>query len=782
MGNLLRAPCVFAKWVLVALGVLGWLLIVPLLELVRSGIERCRKGGRRAVARPGRDVRGAVTVVGIAALLTGVVPHAAGRPAATGAVVIAVADTWAGSTAPGVHGREQRLTVGGRGSARAYLRFRLTAPPAGIGAAVLRVFAQAATARLEVSAVPGASWSERSLTFRNAPRSSPRKTASGAVRRGAWLSVDVTHLVGRGTSVSFALSSPDRAIVRLSSREARGRAPRLVISPAPAQPALPLRAAFYYPWFPEAWSQHGVTPFTRYTPALGLYNSSAESVIEQHVEAMEYARIEAGIASWWGRGHRTNERFETLLSATRRTSSRFRWAVYYEPEGQGDPNVSRLRSDLGYLVRRFGAQPRYLRVDGRPIVFVYGDTRDGCGMATRWKQANTVGAYVVLKVFPGYRDCPDQPDGWHQYAPSVAADEQLPDSFAISPGFHHALEPTARLPRDLARWRRDVAAMTASGARFQLVQTFNEWGEGTSVEAARQWQTRSGYGAYLDALRGVATGPPPPPSPPPAPGAAVLLAAGDVASCGSGGDERTAALLDSLSGTIAVLGDLAYERGTAAEFAECYAPSWGRHKTRTRPAPGNHEYVTAGAAAYFDYFGAAAGPGRRGYYSYDLGSWHVVALNSNCSKVDGCERGSPQERWLRADLAAHPSRCVVAYWHHPRFSSGQHGSHDSMQAMWQTLADAGADLVLAGHDHDYERFAPLDGAGRPSTRGIRSFVVGTGGKNHYPIDKQPLPHSVVRNDDTFGLLKLGLAAGSYTWEFVAEPGKRFADRGSGTCH
>ena len=168
-----------------------------------------------------------------------------------------------------------------------------------------------------------------------------------------------------------------------------------------------------------------------------------------------------------------------------------------------------------------------------------------------------------------------------------------------------------------------------------------------------------------------------------------LLAAGDIADCSSDGDEATAKLLDGLAGTVATLGDNVYESGTASEFTNCYDPSWGRHKSRTRPAPGNHDYLTSGASGYFGYFGAAAGDPQKGYYSYDLGSWHIVVLNSNCAQVGGCGAGSPQETWLRQDLAAHPTTCTLAYWHHPRFSFGKYSNDPRTQALWQALYDGG---------------------------------------------------------------------------------------------
>ena len=265
------------------------------------------------------------------------------------------------------------------------------------------------------------------------------------------------------------------------------------------------------------------------------------------------------------------------------------------------------------------------------------------------------------------------------------------------------------------------------------------------------------------------------------PAPAMLIAAGDVASCDSDGDERTAALVERIRGTVAVLGDSVYERGTADEFARCYAPSWGRFRARTRPAVGNHEYGTPGAAGYFAYFGRAAGRPSRGFYAYRLGSWRVIVLNSNCSQV-ACTAGSAQLQWLRAELRAHPSACTLAYWHHPRFSSGPHGPDATMAPLWNALYAAGADVVLAGHDHHYERFAPLDAAGRVDRRrGIRAFVVGTGGRSHYPPVRR-VRGSEVRNWRTFGVLRLTLDPGRYRWRFEPVAGSRFTDSGSGRCH
>jgi hypothetical protein len=276
----------------------------------------------------------------------------------------------------------------------------------------------------------------------------------------------------------------------------------------------------------------------------------------------------------------------------------------------------------------------------------------------------------------------------------------------------------------------------------------------------------------------------PTPSEAPETKTAVLVGAGDIATCDGSADSRTAALVNRTPGTVFTLGDNAYRNGTRREFARCYGPTWGRAKARTRPVIGNHEYLTAGAAGYFDYFGPAAGPRGRGYYSYDIGAWHVVVLNTNCGVVaGGCGTGSPQQRWLRADLAAAHARCTVAMGHHPLFTSGAtHPPATETRPLVRTLVAAGAELLLTGHNHVYERFAPQDADGRADpARGIRAFVVGTGGGPLYPFGR-PAPNSEVRDNRTYGVLRLTLVPDGYRWAFLPAAGGRFTDAGSGGCH
>jgi hypothetical protein len=270
----------------------------------------------------------------------------------------------------------------------------------------------------------------------------------------------------------------------------------------------------------------------------------------------------------------------------------------------------------------------------------------------------------------------------------------------------------------------------------------------------------------------------------------VIAAAGDIA-CIPGASATTSAcqqqatanLLTSRSfAAILTLGDNQYDVGALTQFQNSYDSTWGKVKALTHPESGNHEYETANASGYYSYFGSAAGDATKGYYSYDIGSWHIIALNSNCSNIGGCQSGSAEEQWLRADLAAHPATCTLAYWHHPRFSSGGDGNNVALQPLWQALYDYHADLVLNGHTHDYERFAPqAPNQAADPTHGIREFVVGTGGEDHGSLSSTDT-NTEVNNSNTFGILQLTLHASSYDWQFTPAAGGTFTDSGSAPCN
>jgi hypothetical protein len=261
----------------------------------------------------------------------------------------------------------------------------------------------------------------------------------------------------------------------------------------------------------------------------------------------------------------------------------------------------------------------------------------------------------------------------------------------------------------------------------------------------------------------------------------VFVGAGDIAIA-SGHDDATARLIDSIPGDVFTLGDDAYPNGSLDDF-KVFDRTWGRFIGFLHPAPGNHEYVTAGASGYFGYFGQAAGTPGWGYYSFDLGAWHVISLNSNYEFGVGVDAGSPQGAWLQSDLAAHANvKCTLAYWHHPLFSSGQNGNYQGMQPIFDILYKAGAEIVLNGHDHLYERFGPQTADGRPDpARGIREFIVGTGGVNADYRFVTTRPNSERQITGQNGVLKLTLSSDSYQWEFVTTS-NGVADSGTGSCH
>jgi Glycosyl hydrolase family 99 len=426
--------------------------------------------------------------------------------------------------------------------------------PAEVSHAMLRVFARSGSrAGLTVRWLGGAtSWSERRVP-RGARRLGPVIGRSGRLSSRRWASIDVTAAIGGAQPIELVLTSARSRVLRIASRES-GRPPRLVVEGAgapqpgaPAPPAVqsvpvapaadppplaptpeptpeptpaptptptpeptpppdpakevsfPARGAFYYPWFPETWTVGGVQVFYHPTP-LGYYDSSDPAVADAHIRSLDHGKIDVAILSWWGAGeHAENTRVPMLMDRTTALGKAVKWAAYYEKEGFGDPPTATLSSDLWYLRLQYAARPEYATVGGKPVIFVYNADDTTCSVADRWAEAARGEWYVVLKVFPGYRACASQPNAWHQYGPASAV-HQHEQSYVISPGFWRADEVAPRLARDPATWRQQVRDMVASGKPWQLVTTFNEWGEGTAVEAAQEWESPSGYGSYLDAL------------------------------------------------------------------------------------------------------------------------------------------------------------------------------------------------------------------------------------------------------------------------------------------
>ncbi len=743
---------------------------------------------------------------------------------------------------------------------RFLMRFRVGGVPAGatVTGATLKLFTVDPSEESgEVHAVQGG-WNEASTTWTNAPiPGSKIADVSSPAFAGNWTSSDVESVVvGNGDINLFVTTVSGNGVDYVSSEggingpilsvqwtlpsgspspsatpspqptpvltptpgatppPTSGATPTPVVTPTPGttpgsssfQPAPPIQATFFYPWFPNAWNQGGVTPFSVYQPTYGYYSSVDNAIIDQQLVLADRAHQEAMISSWWGQGHHTDTSFKHILGRSERVGSpvpNMRWSLYYEPEGYGDPSVSQIVNDLNYMAANFFNHPGYLRVGGKPVIFIWATSSDSCAMADRWAQAKAQfggNIHVVLKVFSGYLSCASQPDSWHQYGPANPISTHLPNSVNVSPGFWHVLEGSARLARDPARFEADVKTMAASNAFWKLTTSWNEWGEGTGIEPTTQFGN-----IYIDILcrnlpgatpctgGGSTATPTPAPvltpvptavptlPPPPSGGSQVLVGAGDIAKCGIAGAEETARLLDGIAGTVFTAGDNAYEEGTLQQYNDCYEPTWGRHKARTKPVPGNHEYLTSGASGYCAYFGAAAAC-PNAYYAYDIGNWRVYALNSsNVNK-------SVELAWLQADLAANPRACTVAYWHHPTLTAGPHANDEgSMMAIWRAFYDAGGDLVVTGHDHNYQRYAPLNRDSNAATAGgMRQIVIGVGGKN---ITTQSNASStpgleVAMDGDTnpaFGVLKLTLGSASYNWQFVPVAGKTFTDSGSQSC-
>ena len=312
--------------------------------------------------------------------------------------------------------------------------------------------------------------------------------------------------------------------------------------------------------------------------------------------------------------------------------------------------------------------------------------------------------------------------------------------------------------------------LSASSVRHRRVVWTRAWPDPAERTVKIVVERAGSNGVDIDGLMVVE-----PPAPDP-----VLVGAGDIARCSSTGDDQTATLLDGIEGTVFTAGDNAYPDGSSRDFVQCYEPSWGRHRDRTRPVPGNHEYLTAGAAGYREYFGSAAVRNGTTWYAYDLGAWRIYGLDSECAAVGGCGSTSPQGRWLATDLARHPRRCVAAIWHRPLFSSGLERGDVRTAWMWRTLDAAGAEIVVSGHDHDYERFSRKHSDGTAAANGVRQFVVGTGGAVLRSFGTR-VSNSVVRWNGSFGVLVLRLRPTSYGWRFAPVAGSTFQDSGSTPC-
>jgi chitodextrinase len=635
-------------------------------------------------------------------------------------------------------GTSTTLAVDNSPIARTYVRF--VVPSLG-GASVTR-----ATLRLNAGAASSAgwrahvsldtTWSEGGITYANAPGFSATVTGATGKTSSGWTQADVTSSVAGPGTYSFVVDTTSNTRLSLKSRESGANGPQLVLTTGStgADTAPPT----------DPTNLH-TTSITQTSVTLA-WTASTDNVGVDHYTVFAGTAVVATVTG-------------TTATATNLTCGSDHAFTVKAFDLVGNASAAAPSPALGVRTQACSdttppSDPSNLGVT----------STDQTSVSLQWDAAtDDSGSIAQYKVF----------------------ESSSPAAAAIVPGTQTAA----------------TVSGLACGSHFTFtVQAFDAAGNWSNAIPA------GGLGAATDACSPASADP-------------VIEAAGDIA-CPATMKAGTSSCAHAATSDILVadqpdavltLGDNQYNCGELDNFNAAFDTTWGRIKSRIHPAPGNHEYVVAptdssclttqtaaGAPGYFTYFGDAASPldapcraSCRGYYSFDIGNWHMIALNSNCSSggaLVGCGTGSPQETWLKADLAAVPaSKCILAYDHYPRYSSGEHGANRGIQALWADLYDAHVDVFLSAHDHDYERFAQL-GRGDSTTtsptadaNGIRQFVVGTGGKSHYPI-RAAQPASEVFDATTFGILKLTLHADSYDWQFRPVAGGAFSDAGTTSCH
>jgi calcineurin-like phosphoesterase family protein len=642
------------------------------------------------------------------------------------------------------------------------LRFTVSGISGAIQSALLRVHSTTDSTRdgPEIYAT-GSTWTETGITWNNRPaRTSGAADNKGSISKNTWVEYNVTALVTGNGTYSFVLAGDSNDNVSFSSREG-SNPPQLVITFASSGPTA--TAAPTQTRTPTATQSSGPTPtrtptiarsatptFTRTptpanptaTSAGGTFTfvSSADSYVESSNPGTNYGSA-TQIRVDGSPDVRSYLRFSvqglsgTVTSATLRVYANSAVTAGYDAHSVSDNTWT--ESGITYN-------------NAPPVGGVLGSS--GSVSSNTWTSVNVTsyitgnGTYNLGLTTSG------------STALSLASRESGANAPQLVIQTGGGTAPTATRTPTSAGPTQTPTRTPTSGSNPTQTPTR------TPTSASNPTATPTRTPTRTPTLAATATS---------SAGDAVLVGAGDISTCSNNNDEATAKLLDGISGTVFNAGDNAYDSGTLSEYTNCYDPTWGRHKARTKPSPGNHEYQTSGASGYFQYFNNPPA-----YYAYNLGAWRIYSLNS---EIDVSASGA-QGTWLQSDLAANPKQCVLAYWHRPRWSSGStHGSASDMQAIWQILYNAGAEVVISGHEHNYERFAQMNATGSTVSQGLREFVVGTGGVGHYGFGSA-LSSSQVRNSSTFGVLKLTLHSGSYDWQFVPIAGSTFTDSGSANCH
>ncbi len=626
-------------------------------------------------------------------------------------------------------------------SIESYLRFTVSGTSGTIQSALLRVYCTTDNTKNGPAVyATGTTWTETGITWNNRPaRTSGAADNKGSISKNTWVEYNVTALVAGNGTYSFVLAGDSSDNVKFSSREG-SNPPQLVITFAASAPT------------PTRTSTQASAPTPTRTPTIVLSATATFTRTPTAVNTQAKSPTPGG----------TGGTFTFTPSAD----------SYVESSNPGT---------------NYGSATQ-IRVDGSPDVHSY--LRFNVQGLSGTVSSASLRVYANSAVTAGYDARSVSDNTWtesgitYNNAPPVGS--VLGSSGNVNSNTWTSVNVTSYITGNgtynlgLTTSGSTALSLASRESGANAPQLVIQTGGGTAPTATRTptstGPTRTPTRTPTSASNPTAT---PTRTSTLAPtvtssaGDAVLVGAGDISTCSDNNDEATAKLLDGISGTVFNAGDNAYSSGTLSEYTNCYDPTWGRHKARTKSSPGNHEYQTSGASGYFQYFNNPPA-----YYAYNLGAWRIYSLNS---EIDTSASGA-QGSWLQSDLSANPKQCVLAYWHRPRWSSGStHGSASDMQALWQILYNAGADVVISGHEHNYERFAQMNATGATVSQGLREFVVGTGGVGHYGF-ASALSSSEVRNSSTFGVLKMTLHSGSYDWQFVPIAGSTFTDSGSANCH
>jgi hypothetical protein len=680
------------------------------------------------------------------------------------------------------YGSQTQLRADGSPTVRSYLRFNVQGLGGAVTHATLRIYANSSSSGgYNVQSVSNNTWEESTVTYNNAPAVGNVLVSSGGFSGGAWTSVNVTAYITGNGSYNLALIVPGTTAVSFASRESGGNAPQLVVetesasiptpTPTDTLTATPLPTATLTFTPTNTQPPTGTaTPTMTQSPAA---TSTATPTLSQQPT---------------GTTTPTATQTPTQAGNLPGSATFIVIADAYVDANRRSRNygsATTLRADASPIVRsylRFNVQGLGGAVT-RATLRLYANSSSSGGFQVRSVSSNTWGESTIT-----YNNAPSVGNvlvssgsfgssGWKSVDITSYIIGNGTYNLAITTSSSTAINFRSREAESGARAPQLI--IETQGTSPTATQTLTSTPTSTATQTATATplntptltQTTTAPAPDTPTATQTPTGEPTPTSP--SSSSFVLVGAGDIANCNRTQDELTAQLLDNIAGTVFTAGDNAYIDGSYTEYLNCYEPTWGRHKSRTRPSPGNHDYLTSGAAGYFQYFNNVAS-----YYAYNLGTWRIYALNSEIS----ASATSAQVTWLQNDLATNPSQCVLAYWHKARWSSGaNHGNNSAMQTLWQVLYDAGAELVINGHEHNYERFAEMNASGAAASPGLREIVVGTGGAGLYPFGS-PRAASQVRNNTSYGVLKLTLRSGGYDWEFVPVAGSTFTDSGSSDCH